>query len=128
LPNHPHLPTIRPSVIVLLIIMARLETEMTQISSSQPAPLVDLERGLNVEQQVKATKLLQLQHKLKEQDVQTKIWQGSAITCVILNLASMAITGGVTIYAGIVAILLAIAVFVFQFQIRDIDCTCLVGL
>jgi hypothetical protein len=101
--------------------MALLETEMTQ--TSPPPPLVDLERGLTLDQTQQATKLLQLQNKLKEQDVQTKIWQGSAITCVILNLASMAITGGMAIYAGIVGILLAIAVFVFQFKIRDIDCT-----
>jgi hypothetical protein len=58
-----------------------------------------------------------------DRSVQTRILQGVAIACAVVNIVAIAIAQGATIIiAGLVAILVSGAVFYFQLQIADDDC------
>jgi hypothetical protein len=55
--------------------------------------------------------------------LQTRILQGVAIACAVVNIIAIAIEQGATvIIAGLVALLVSGAVFYFQLQIADDDC------
>ena len=63
----------------------------------------------------------------KKRDVErtfwTRIWQGTAIACVVLNLVAIGIeTSAVCFIAGIVAMVVSAAVYVYQRELQDIDC------
>ena len=58
-----------------------------------------------------------------ERTLWTRIWQGIAIACVVLNIVAMIWEwSGISFAAGLIAIFIAAAVFYFQFAIQDTDC------
>jgi hypothetical protein len=59
----------------------------------------------------------------EDRSLQTRILQGVAIACAVVNIVAIAIIQGATVViAGLVAILVSGAVFYFQLQIADDDC------
>jgi hypothetical protein len=58
-----------------------------------------------------------------ERDLWTKIWQGMAMACLVVNVVAIAIEGDYAILSGIVAIFIAPLVIYQQFQLQDTDST-----
>jgi hypothetical protein len=93
-----------------------IETEMVPTKT----PLADVEaQQLSIEEEDEETK----KKRQTERTFWTRIWQGTAIACVILNLVAIGIeTSAVCFISGIVALVVSAAVFVFQKELQDTDC------
>jgi hypothetical protein len=92
------------------------ETEMVPTKT----PLGDIEaQQLSMEEEDDEIK----KKRQVERTLWTRIWQGTAIACVVLNLVAIGIeTSAVCFIAGIIALVVSAAVFVFQRELQDTDC------
>jgi hypothetical protein len=93
------------------------EVEMTP---NQPSTnLVDVEAQVDPDEDEDARK-----HKDIERTLWTRIWQGTAIACVVMSLVAIIYEGGsgVVVVMGLLAFTVSGAVFYFQFQLQDLDC------
>jgi hypothetical protein len=106
--------------------MSNPETELVSTTTpSTKVALVDIEaQALDVDDDDPDTK----KKKVFERTLWTRVWQGIAIACFVLNIVSMAIEGSaVAIIAGLIALLVAGAVFKFQFDLQDTDSKSYIG-
>jgi hypothetical protein len=92
------------------------ETEMVPTKT----PLADVEaQQLSLAEEDAETK----EKRRAERTLWTRIWQGTAIACVVLNLIAIGIeTSAVCFISGIVAMVVSAAVYVFQKELQDTDC------
>eukprot|EP00538_Stauroneis_constricta_P005186 CAMPEP_0119550798 /NCGR_PEP_ID=MMETSP1352-20130426/4241_1 /TAXON_ID=265584 /ORGANISM="Stauroneis constricta, Strain CCMP1120" /LENGTH=255 /DNA_ID=CAMNT_0007596753 /DNA_START=6 /DNA_END=773 /DNA_ORIENTATION=- len=63
-----------------------------------------------------------LKQRMQQRTLMTRIVQGIAIACFVVNIVSMALYGSTVMFiTGIVSVLISIAVFKFQFDLQNTD-------
>lgn len=93
-------------------------TETEMVPSKTPLPDVEAQQ-LSMEEEDEETK----KKRQVERTLWTRIWQGTAIACIVLNLVAIGIeTSVVCFIAGLVAMVVSAAVYVFQRELQDTDC------
>jgi hypothetical protein len=98
--------------------MADQTTETEMVPTKTPLPDVEAQQ-LSIEGEDEETK----KKRQAERTLWTRVWQGTAIACAILNLVAIGIeTSAVCFIAGIVAMIVSAAVYVFQRELQDTDC------